>query len=117
MKRSPEIEAVVRRLWDAGFGRDREALGNHFSQDPNVRAITLADDEWWLGHDLVVGLLDVRVTEAGFRRIEFERLEAFEHGSVGWAAAAATAFWPSGNTLSFRFTLVSVLEAGMWRVV
>ena len=117
MKKSPEIEAVVRRYWDAILAGDADAIRNLTSYDPNARYIATADDEWWLGSDNFVRLAVQRATEVGFVRLEYDRLEAFEHGDVGWAAASVTALRRSGDTLSFRFTTTFILEAGIWRVV
>ena len=113
MKQSPEIEAVIRRLWDAALARDLPTISNLISREPAVRSIAMADDEWWAGHDLVVGLWDVRVAEAGFKRIELERLEAFEEGSIGWAAGVATAVWPSGETLTAQQKIAATVASSV----
>lgn len=117
MKRSPEIEAVIHRVWDSVMSRDLETFRNLFSRDPDIRLIASGAEEWWAGYDLVVGIFDKRIAELGAVRMEFHRLEAFEAGAVGWAAADTTFFTQSGDSFPLTFTVTLQLEAGAWRVV
>ncbi len=117
MQESPEIEAVIRRAWDAVLAGDHDAMRKLSSSNPNARYIASADDEWWRGGEGFVQLQVQRSREIGFVRLEFDRLEAFEHGDVGWAAGSFTGYRPSGDGLKLRFAATLMIEAGMWRIV
>ena len=116
MKRSTELEAVTRRFWDAFVTHDEEAIRNMATGDADLRFILLAEDEWLIGRDTLKDVMVQRAAEIGAVRVEFDRLEAFENGTTGWAAANITLSRSSGESLSIRNTFVMVIEAGMWRI-
>ncbi|HUG31771.1 MAG TPA: adenylate/guanylate cyclase domain-containing protein [Acidimicrobiia bacterium] len=116
MNRSSEIEAVFRRLMASGLVGDAEAVGNLVSDSPSVRWITTAEDEWWSGHDEVVSLALARSRETGIVKWEYQRLEGFESGSVGWIAAETIGHRPGDDPFVARHTAVFQLEGGAWRV-
>lgn len=116
MKRSPELEAVCRRVWSAFADRDVDAIESLTTSSQALRAILSADDEWLSGSDSFPELMARRANEIDLVRVEFDRLEAFENGNTGWAAANVTIFRASEQSTSFRSTHTYVLEAGVWRV-
>jgi class 3 adenylate cyclase len=116
MERSPEIEAVVRRLWKAFVDQDRQALANMTTDNPDLRAILNADDEWIRGNGRFEDVLVDRAKLLGVVGVEFDRLEAFEHGDAGWFAAIVVVARDTGESLTFRNTGIFIIEAGVWRV-
>ncbi|MEE8406228.1 MAG: hypothetical protein V3S32_03675 [Acidimicrobiia bacterium] len=50
MRNSHELEAIVRRAWQAVVDQDAEAHANILITHPDARAILTADDEWIRPH-------------------------------------------------------------------
>jgi adenylate cyclase len=116
IKRSPELEAVVRRMWMAFATADDAALGNMTVTDPALRFL-LSGDEDWLGGDEVVPILRERSRTIQLNSLEFYRLEAYEVGDFGWTACTLTSLDADGGTQSFRQTGVFAIEDGIWKAV
>ncbi len=116
IRRSPELEAVVRRMWMAFTRADDAALGNVTVNDPALRFL-LSGDEDWLGGDEVVPILRQRSRMIQMVSLEFDRLEAYEIGDFGWAACMLTTLEADGETRSFRQTSVFAIEDGIWKAV
>jgi class 3 adenylate cyclase len=115
MKRSLEIESVVRRMWKAFVERDRDALVNLSTDHPDARVVLAADDEWIKPYGRLADILIDRADQIGLVSAEIDRLEAFEHGDAGWFAANVTVFRSTGDPVTFRSTGVFIIEAGVWR--
>jgi len=118
MKKSAEVESVVRRFLEARVAMDMEAMRSLHSGSEHLRLIG-SDDTWWDGQDAVVpagGSIgepdDWAVAESRILRIE-----AFEDGSVGWAAAEQERTLVRGQIFVLRATMVLRLEASVWRVI
>lgn len=94
MKRSPEIEAVVRRIWDSGAKGDSATFRNLASRSDHNLSIGLAAHHWWRGFEEAVGVWELHADEIDVARIEIDYLEGFESGSVGWAAGEGAVFQP-----------------------
>ena len=83
VRRSPEVEAVFRRLWKAFVDGSEAAFRNLMSSDASFRLILSADDQWFAGPDLAPMFAE-RGRVMDVERLEFERLEAYEKMSGGW---------------------------------
>lgn len=116
-QRSPELEAVVRRLWKVFTSGSVEALSNMISSSPDVRFVLSADDHWIAGSDDLVRNVAARSSLMDIERIELDRLEAFEIDEVGWGACTVTVFYRSGDSHSYRSTTTFAVEQGVWKVV
>jgi class 3 adenylate cyclase len=116
IKRSPELEAVVRRLWTAFATADDAAMGNMTVTDSALRFL-LSGDEPWLEGDEVVPILRERSGAIAMVSLEFDRLEAFDVGDFGWSACTLTTLDADGETRSFRQTGVFAIEDGIWKAV
>ncbi len=120
IKRSPEIEAVVRRLWDSFVVGSEAAIRNLTSAHPSYRMILSADDQWFSGPGLAPMLAE-RGKLMEIERFEFDRLEAFEAGDVGWAASNVTVTMRTGDRPGepkfFRSTVTFVMEDGIWKAI
>jgi class 3 adenylate cyclase len=115
IQRSPELEAVVRRIWTAFSQGSTAAIDNMTSDDPSTRFILSADDEWFSHADHLPELMAARAAQINIDRIEFDRLEAYQLGETGWAAHELTVFLSDGESRRFRQTGTFVIEDGIWR--
>lgn len=114
--RSPEIEAVARRIlatWNRG---DVETMSNLFSSSANLRVLGFDVDEQWNGPDEFLSVFATQSDEMPDWTIENRHVEAFENGSIGWATLQSTITTPEAETV-MRHTAVFQLEGGAWRVV
>jgi hypothetical protein len=75
VKRSPELEAVYRRLNHATVDGNKNALRNLFSLAPETRVVT-AIGECVTGQEDIVNMSVARHREAGVVRYEYQHLEA-----------------------------------------
>ena len=116
IKRSPELEAFIRRMWMSFARSDDAALGNMTVTDPALRVVLSGDEDWFGGED-VVPILRERARMIQILSMEFDRLEAYEIGDFGWTACTLTSLDEDGVTRSFRQTGVFAIEDGVWRCV
>jgi len=116
MRRSSEIEAVVRRFLAARINLDVEAMRNLHSPSEYGLMIGSAREEWDEGYDTIV---DVWESQEGWEVADSTliSIQAFENGDTGWAAVEQERTLVSGQTVPFRITMVLVLEASVWKVV
>ncbi|HSG78968.1 MAG TPA: adenylate/guanylate cyclase domain-containing protein [Acidimicrobiia bacterium] len=117
IERSPELEAVVRRVWTNFAAGNGPALANMTSRDPAVRFILSADDEWFSHADRIAELMTERSERIGTQRLEFDRVEGYQAGDVGWVALELTVHFATGDSATFRQTGVFVVEDGVWRTI
>ena len=122
MQESPEIEALVRRGFKALYvDHDIAALGNTFvgSNHPGSRMILAGDADWYQGPHSALDeeFVMIRSAEMGSTDVEFELLEAFEHGDTGWMAASVVVYRTTGQPTTARFTATFIIEEGQWRAV
>ena len=117
---SPEIAALMQRIGWAR-ARDFEAYSNLISDSPAFRGIGTDAHEYF---DSAEKFLTVRriqsdeLHDQGWPDAQYtlERVDAFEHGDVGWASMLVSISTPSLE-VSLRVTAVLVLESGVWKVV
>jgi class 3 adenylate cyclase len=117
VERSPEVEAVVRRIWDSANRRDFDTLRSLTSKSDDVRSIGQSEDHWWQGFEAVTRQWEVATQEVDAVRVEHDYVEAFESGNVAWAAGKATIVTSAGDRFPQRYTCVLELESGTWRCV
>jgi class 3 adenylate cyclase len=115
MERSPELEAVIKRMWQAWADQDLETVQNMVLDHPGYRMILSSDDEWFQGD--VARYVTARSGVLGVERLEFNRVEAYQRGDVGWAAVEVVISLSGGDATIVRNTAVFVLEGGVWRAV
>ena len=114
--RSPEIEAVARRVL-ATWGRgDAGTMSNLFSSSADLRVLGFDGDEQWRGADEFLKVFTAQMDELPDWSIENYQVEAFEAESFGWATLYSTVVSPEGET-PIRHTAVFRLEGGVWKVV
>ena len=101
IKRSPELEAIVRRIGDAFAKADLMSLANTTIEDPSLLVILSGDEDWLEGPD-VVRILRDRSEVMEIDAIEFDRLEAYEAGGFGWFASSMIVTDIGGESRAFR---------------
>jgi class 3 adenylate cyclase len=117
MKPSQEIEAIVRRFMVARASGAVDVLRGLVSHAEDVRVIGSDEHEWFRGPRETLGITASHWEHLGLHESELLRVEAFEEGTVGWAAIEERRTLPTGETFIVRLTLVLHLESGAWKVV
>lgn len=115
MKRSSEIEAVVKRFLAARAAGDISRVRNLFSDSPSLRLIGSDAHEWYAGADEVIHVMGAHWQAFGSWDDSLLRLEAFESGESGWAALEGTRTFSDGSEYRYRMTMSLQLEGGAWR--
>ncbi|MGH2972675.1 MAG: nuclear transport factor 2 family protein [Gaiellaceae bacterium] len=114
MEPSVEIARVLERWMAAGGDADAEAFLARLSEHPGTLFIGTDPSEWWQGDARAV--LGRQVVEMGGFPITWELIDAWEEGSVGWAAGKLT-IELVGKSHEARMTCVFRLERGEWKAV
>lgn len=118
MKKSPEVEAVVRRFLESRMANDMEAMASLHSGSEYLRLIGSDRDQWFQGNEAILptgghGSSDAwTVSDSRLLRVE-----AYEDGPVGWAAVEQERTLVGGQKAVLRITMVLRLEASVWKLV
>lgn len=118
MKKSVEVESVVRRFLEARVAMDMEAMDILHSGSEHLRLIS-SDDLWIQGQEAVLAA-GSHVGDPGDWAVadsKILRLEGFEDGSVGWAAAEQERTYVGGQTGVLRVTMVLRVESAVWKII
>ena len=114
MEGSEEIRRVVDRWLVAARDGDSETFVAKVSAHPRALVIGTEDEEWWYSADSAVW--ERQLEEAGGFPFKWDEIEAWEEGTVGWAAARMIIAGPDQAT-PVRMTWVLHLEQGEWKIV
>ncbi len=119
MEPSAELEAVVRRIFEAINVRDFPTVRNLQSDDPGAIHIGTDPDEWWTSYREAIAVFEAQLREFETIGVQFEigEIAAYSEGTVGWAACRPRLVFGDGSTTTLRFTGVLHLEEGIWRSV
>jgi class 3 adenylate cyclase len=120
LRRSPEIEAVARRLLRGIERCLPDAVSDLYSHQSGVRVIGSDPREWWSGYDRFWPILAAQLAEArasGGIVMDSMDVEGFEHQDTGWVAAKGDLRFGDEPAVDFRLTGVLELERGLWRFV
>jgi len=118
MKKSVEVESVVRRFLEARVANEMDAMRILHSDSEFLRLIP-TDEVWYQGHNAVFGS-GGSVGDAddwAFKDSSILRIEAFEEGTIGWAAAEQERTLVTGRSFVMRMTMVLRLESSIWKVI
>lgn len=113
-RRSPEIEAIVARIFDSFNAGDVAAMTRIFNPGPGFVAIGSDPDEWW-DDQTFLPVMRAQMGEMAGVTFEIVHVEGWELGRVGWAAGRVRTNLGDSD-MDARLTLVLVLDAGVWRV-
>ena len=112
---SEEIRRVIERWTRAIAEGDAECL-ERLSVHPGALIVGTDPAEWWRGRE-TRAVWSRQIEELrGVFSVRADEIDAWEEGSVGWAAVKETVS-VEGRTLEARATYVLRLEHGDWKVV
>jgi adenylate cyclase len=114
MEPSEEIRRVIERWTIATTRGDDDPLGR-LSTHPGTLMIGTDSAEWWLGRAAHV-IWARQIREVGPLPVRATEIDAWEEGTVGWAAVKESIDW-DGRTLESRATYVLHLERDEWKIV
>jgi len=118
MRQSSELEQLVKDWFVAASSGDKTIVERHVSADAQVRLVGSDPTEWLRGGRDVAAFLAGEVDgAAGNVRFAPSETEAFEEGTVGWAATKLTITLPDGKRVSPRWTSVFHREGDVWKFV
>jgi class 3 adenylate cyclase len=115
MEPSEEIRRVVERWLVAIGSGDVETVLVRMSEHPGLLSIGTDPNEWWEG-DSARRLFARQIEETGGMPTTWERLDAWEEGSCGWAGVQVRIEW-GGVVRSAFFTCLLHLERDDWKIV
>lgn len=118
MKRSPEIESLVREFYDTMKRGDADGVADLIAQGDTVLGIGTDPTEWWEGHAKVASVWKAQMEAMG-GGIELVggNPRAQESGEVGWFADQVSFLLPDGTQVPTRLTGVAIRDEGRWRLV
>lgn len=114
--KSPELRAIALRYLEAYGANDYEAVLNFYADDPAVRYIGSAEDEFWDGATLTALLNGPQSIKPEYKTIDLQ-LEAFERDGTGLVTFKGYFEFSTGKSTWVRGTHVYVLDRGAWRLV
>jgi class 3 adenylate cyclase len=114
-RRSPEIQAVVVRIFDAFGAGDIASMSRIFNPGSDFAAIGTDPDEWWDG-ETFLPVMNAQMKEMAGLTQEILHVEGWELDRVGWATGRVR-MTLGDSDIEMRVTAVLVLDAGLWRVV
>ena len=112
---SEEIRRVIERFTRAIADGDDEAALGRLSEHPGTLMTGTDASEWWHGRE-ARAVWARQIVEIGPFPVTAEEIEAWEEGTVGWAAVKET-IRLEGKTFESRATYVLRLERGDWKIV
>jgi len=117
MKRSQDIEQLVRGFVEALERGDIAYLERATSREPGVVAIGSDPNEYSRDYERIIELLRESTPQAGMQiHVRIAELRGYEHGDVGWADGTGT-FEHDGESVEVRISAVFLREKSDWRMV
>jgi len=117
MERSPELEDLTRKLYDAVSSADAGFFERYLSQSESCVVIGTALNEWWKDYDTALDPIRKQMASVGDAvELVAGDVRAYRQGDVGWVADQPTLKLGSVAALC-RHTSVFVREQGEWRIV
>jgi class 3 adenylate cyclase len=114
MEKSEEIRRVIER-WTTATARGGDDPLARLSEHPGTLMIGTDPAEWWRGSAAHV-IWARQISEVGPFPVRATEIDAWEEGTVGWAAVKESIDW-EGQTLESRATYVLHLERDEWKLV
>jgi len=111
---SEEIRRVVERWLAAMREGDADTALHRLSAHPGALHIGTDPNEWWEGDARAI--VGRQLDETGGMPATWERIDAWEEGTVGWAGTHGEIEW-AGARCKARLTFVLHLEHGDWKIV
>ncbi|MGE0226887.1 MAG: nuclear transport factor 2 family protein [Dehalococcoidia bacterium] len=118
MEESSAVRQIVVDWFAAASSGDSSIIGRYVSADPRARLVGSDPAEWLQGGADIAAFLRTEVEGSG-GAAEFTPadIEAYEEGTVAWAATRLTITLPDGASVSPRWTAVFHREDDGWKFV
>ncbi len=117
MRRSPEIEQMVRDFVGALEAGDIDAVERATSHESGVVAIGSDPAEYSRDYATIVGLMRESSPEGPMHvRATVNEVMGYEEGDIGWADGTGS-FRHDDQSVEVRLTAVARREDGVWRFV
>jgi len=117
VRESPELIALVERMYAAQAAGDVDWLSTLLSTSDGTLTIGTDAAEWWEGAQIRDRWRAQVEAFGGAARMTATRLRAYEEGDVGWVADEPQVVLPDGTRLTMRSTAVFHRQDGEWRLV
>jgi ketosteroid isomerase-like protein len=118
MNASPELQELTLRFVQAAADGDTGFIDEIYSHQPGVLQIGTDPSEWWRGWETITGVWREQIAAlGGSMPLVANDVEAWEEGTVGWAAAQGAVQIPEQPEVPMRFTAFFRREDGAWKVV
>jgi ketosteroid isomerase-like protein len=118
MNASPELQQLMLRFIQAAAEGDTAFIDEIYLQEPGVLQIGTDPAEWFRGRETITGVWREQLAAlGGSMPLVANDVEAWEEGTVGWAAAQGAVQVPEQPEVPMRFTAVFRREDGGWKVV
>jgi len=101
MPTSPEVQKAFDDLIASFNTGDVAALGQVVASTGDVLGVGSDPNEWWLGRDRLLSVLETQMREMEGSRWELGEVA----GSSGWAAAPTDVVLPDGTRVPGRLTI------------
>jgi class 3 adenylate cyclase len=117
IRRSAELEAIVRRWTDLIRSHKTTDLPHFLSHDEALTYLGTSDGELWKGKLVRDGISDHMAEVPDFSEEDVD-IEAWENGDTGWATYRSRfRFHATGTEGVHRVTFVFVMERGSWKII
>jgi SnoaL-like protein len=117
MERSPELEDLALKLYEAVSSADAAFFERYLSRGESCVVIGTAPDEWWEDYTAALDPIRKQMASVGDSvELLAGNVRAYRQGEVGWVADQPTLKLGSVAALC-RHTSVFVREGGEWRIV
>jgi ketosteroid isomerase-like protein len=117
MKRSPEVEQMMRDFVSALEAGDIDAVARATSREPGVVAIGSDPGEYSRDYDTIVGLMRESSPEGSMNiRATVTEVKGYEEGDIGWADGTG-GFRHDNQSVEVRLSAVARREDGVWRFI
>ncbi|WP_448628324.1 nuclear transport factor 2 family protein [Geodermatophilus sp. URMC 64] len=117
MRESPELAALIERMYTALADGDVEWLSGLLSSSDALLTIGTDPAEWYEGPTIRERWQEQMDAGLDSARYEPIRVRAYEEGDVGWVADETRLVLPDGTAVTMRSTAVFHREDGEWRLV
>jgi len=114
---APELEEFTRAFFDFFARRDAESMVDAISKDPGTTAIGTAEEEWWIGPDILKTALSIQAGEMPDFVISVDQVVGHKEGSIGWVSMNGSIDMTDGTSSRVRSSLVLRREGAYWRIV
>lgn len=117
MEPSPELRDLTTGFLRAMTTGDAAYAARALSQQPGVLGIGTDPAEWWADYPTLDRVLKAQVQEMAGIRFEPTNPQAYQEGSVGWAADQPSIHLPDGTSFPMRVSVVFHREGAEWKIV